>query len=87
MGKDAKRAKKMEEKLTIWTKGYVDRNGALRSQTTDAYTALSNSTIQLSCFKLLQTLEESALPTRLRMVIVLSLFLCELRLSDYQCSI
>jgi len=67
MGKDAKKAKKMEDKLTVLTKGYADRSGALRTQTADASAALSNSTIQLSCFKLLQSLEEKALPTRLQM--------------------
>jgi hypothetical protein len=46
----------------------VERSSALRSQTTEACTALSNSTIQLTCFKLLKNLEDAALPARLQQV-------------------
>lgn len=64
MGKEAKKAAKLEKKLKILLGGYMARGQALSKQLSDTHEQVEQSVVELETFKKLQSLERMAMPKR-----------------------
>ena len=65
MARDAKRASKLEARLSILTKGHVERAAAASDAVAAAHAAADDSERELAGFKLLAGNEQAAIPVRL----------------------
>jgi len=68
MEKEAKKASKVEQKVSILMKGYENRSHVLRKQIGEAYKQLGSSIIEYESFRGLHQLEALAIPSRIEVL-------------------
>ena len=66
LSKDSEKAKKLEEKINVYTQGYEMRSMKLEKEIAEIYTNIDFASTELECFKLLLSNEKHSLQNRIQ---------------------